>query len=552
MSKALRDSGTERPIQFYFQGKVQQVDNPEPTRTVLQFLREDCRATGTKEGCAEGDCGACTVVVGELKPSADGEQHLQLRAINSCIQFLPTLDGKALFSVEDVAQLAVQADEAKAEHQPQHFSVDTVSLLHPVQQAMVEQHASQCGFCTPGFVMSLWAMYEQHTECPSTEQITEYLSGNLCRCTGYRPILDAAKAAYLLPRQTLETRKIIDALNSLQQQHSLGYSAHGQHFFAPKTIEELAQLRMQYPQARLLAGSTDIGLWVTKQGRALGDMIYLGGVAELKTIRQTGEYLEIGAMASLTDAFAALTSLHYGWTELARRFASRPIQNAGTLGGNVANGSPIGDSMPALIALNARVVLQQDEALRELPLDEFYLDYQKTALASSEFVRSVKIPYPSTSQDTHHFSTYKIAKRNEQDISAVCAAFSVYLDKQNRVQQIRMAYGGMAAIPKRALQAEQAMLGQLWNTQVIQLAQQALCSDFSPLSDGRASREYRQWIAANLLQRFYLESLDVQSLDIQSLPVNNPDPDVAATRPPRRLSNLIATVDISAEPGVAP
>lgn len=535
MSETLHDRVAERPIQFYFQGKLQQVEQAKPTRTVLQFLREDCRATGTKEGCAEGDCGACTVVVGELKRSVDGEQQLQLRAINSCIQFLPTLDGKALFSVEDVAQSAVQTDAAKPVQQPQHFSLNAVPVLHPVQQAMVEQHASQCGFCTPGFVMSLWAMYEQHADCPAPEQITEYLSGNLCRCTGYRPILEAAKAAYLLPRQTLATQRIIAALSSLQQQQSLAYSQQGQHFFAPQTIEELAQRRMQYPQARLLAGSTDIGLWVTKQGRALGDIIYLGAVAELKTIRQTGEYLEIGAMASLTDAFAALTGLQTGWTELARRFASRPIQNAGTLGGNVANGSPIGDSMPGLIVLNAQLVLQQGEVVRELPLDEFYLAYQKTALARGEFVRSIKIPHRSDAEARHHFSTYKITKRHEQDISAVCGAFSVYLNEQNRVQHIRMAYGGMAAIPKRAIQAEQAMLGQLWNEQSMQQAQQALVSDFSPLTDGRASREYRQRIAASLLQRFYLESL----------PANSPDL-IAVPQAPSRLGDLIVSIDISA------
>lgn len=541
MSETLHPTSAERPIQFYFQGKLQQVEKPEPTRTVLQFLREDCHATGTKEGCAEGDCGACTVVVGELKTSANGEQQLQLRAINSCIQFLPTLDGKALFSVEDIAQIAIQTDDSDQVHQLQHFTVDAVTVLHPVQKAMVEQHASQCGFCTPGFVMSLWAMYEQHADCPDNEKIIEYLSGNLCRCTGYRPIVEAAKAAYGLPRKTLATQTVIDALHSLQQQSTLVYGQHGQRFFAPKIIEDLAQLRMQYPQARLLAGSTDVGLWITKQGRALGNVIYLGAVEDLKIIQKTDEDLEIGAMASLTDAFAVLTSLHKGWTELARRFASRPIQNAGTLGGNVANGSPIGDSMPPLIVLNARVLLQQGKVVRELPLDEFYLDYQKTALASDEFVRSIKIPYPSSVDYKHHFSTYKIAKRHEQDISAVCGAFSVYLDGQNRVQQIRMAYGGMAAVPKRALHAEQIMLGQLWNASTIQLAQQALLSDFSPLSDGRASREYRQRIAANLLQRFYLESLS-----------ENSTLNVPANQFPRRLSDMIATVDLSTVQGVAP
>lgn len=525
MSEAVADSRPQRPVQFYFQGRVQQVQQPEPTRTVLQFLREDCHATGTKEGCAEGDCGACTVVVGELKQQADGQQQLQLRAINSCVQFLPTLDGKALFSVEDVAGVAATASIADKPH------VRAAAVLHPIQQAMVEQHASQCGFCTPGFVMSLWAMYENHAECPDSEKITEYLSGNLCRCTGYRPIIDAAKAAYALPRQALPGQSIIETLNSLHQQNSLAYSQQGQHFFAPKTLAELAQLRLQYPQARLLAGSTDIGLWVTKLGRALGDIIYLGAVDALKTIEQTETHLHIGAMASLTDAFAALTSLNPGWAELARRFASRPIQNAGTLGGNVANGSPIGDSMPALIALNASLLLQRGAVVRELQLDEFYLDYQKTALDSGEFVQAVRVPTPSAAAGRHLFDTYKIAKRNEQDISAVCAAFSVYLDGQNRVLAVRIAYGGVAGIPKRAVHAEQALLGQLWDEQAIQRAQQALPDDFSPLSDGRASREYRERVAANLLQRFYLNS-------------------ASSHQQPTRLGDLIATLDISYDAGV--
>ena len=527
MSEAVADSRPQRPVQFYFQGRVQQLPQPEPTRTVLQFLREDCHATGTKEGCAEGDCGACTVVVGELKQQADGQQQLQLRAINSCVQFLPTLDGKALFSVEDVAGIATTGNTVDKAH----FSVGASPVLHPIQQAMVEQHASQCGFCTPGFVMSLWAMYENNAECPDSDKITEYLSGNLCRCTGYRPIIDAAKAAYRLPRQALVSQPVVEALNDLHQQGSLFYSLHGQHFFAPKTIAELAQLRLQYPQARLLAGSTDIGLWVTKLGRALGDIIYLGAVDALKTIEQTESYLHIGAAASLTDAFAALTGLHAGWVELARRFASRPIQNAGTLGGNVANGSPIGDSMPALIALNASLLLQRGEVVRELPLDEFYLDYQKTALASGEFVRAIRVPTSAATAGRHVFDTYKIAKRNEQDISAVCAAFSVYLDSHNRVQAVRIAYGGVAAIPKRAMHTEQALLGQVWDEQAIQRAQQALPEDFSPLSDGRASQEYRERVAASLLQRFYLQS-------------------VSSHQQPMRLEQLIPVIDISHDAGV--
>ncbi len=541
MSETLAQTISGRPVQFYFQGKVQQVDKPEATRTVLQFLREDCHATGTKEGCAEGDCGACTVVLGELKQQGR-EQVLQLRAINSCIQFLPTLDGKALFTVEDVALGSSTANHDDIDHKASQHSLPRVATaLHPIQQAMVDQHASQCGFCTPGFVMSLWAMYENHPDCPSTEKITEYLSGNLCRCTGYRPILDAAKAAYLMPRSNLATQAIIKKLAELNGLPSLSYVSNSQHFFTPKTMNELAQLRLKYPQARLLAGSTDIGLWVTKQGRTLDDIIYLGGVESLKTIRNGGNYLEIGAMVSLSDAFDALIQLHAGWAELARRFASRPIQNAGTLGGNVANGSPIGDSMPALIVLNASIILQRGEAVRELPLDAFYLDYQKTALAPGEFVAAIRVPYPLRVARQHYFNSYKVAKRNEQDISAVCAAFSIYLDNDHMVRTVRVAYGGVAAIPKRAVHCEQVLLGQLWDSDLIRQAQQALSKDFKPLSDGRASSEYRQTVAANLLQRFYLETM------IHHVSINHNEPEPA--RHVNRLSDLIATTDISAEAG---
>ncbi|EMP7267836.1 xanthine dehydrogenase small subunit, partial [Acinetobacter baumannii] len=362
----------ERPITFFFRGGQQQVENAVPTMTVLQFLREytqtgKTRQTGTKEGCAEGDCGACTVVIGELV-----NDNLQLRSVNACIQFLPTLDGKALFTVEDLHSLLPVPD----------------GTLHPVQQAMVDMHGSQCGFCTPGFIMSLWSMYENEQHSPSKDKISDYLSGNLCRCTGYRPILDAAQKAYDYPRVVLERQKVIDVLKEIKALPALHLNDQKQQFFAPKTLQDFATLRLQLPQARIVAGSTDVGLWVTKQGRDLGDMLYIGQVEELKKIVITDHALTIGANVSLSDALIKISDFYPDFQELQRRFASMPIKNAGTLGGNIANGSPIGDSMPALITLGTRLILRVGEQTREIALEDFYLDYQKTALQLGEFVEA--------------------------------------------------------------------------------------------------------------------------------------------------------------------
>ncbi|EXF02492.1 FAD binding domain in molybdopterin dehydrogenase family protein, partial [Acinetobacter baumannii 1593273] len=284
----------ERPITFFFRGGQQQVENIVPTMTVLQFLREytqtgKTRQTGTKEGCAEGDCGACTVVIGELV-----NDNLQLRSVNACIQFLPTLDGKALFTVEDLHSLLPVQD----------------GTLHPVQQAMVDIHGSQCGFCTPGFIMSLWSMYENEQQSLSKDKISDYLSGNLCRCTGYRPILDAAQKAYDYPRVVLERQKVIDVLKEIRTLPALYLNDQKQQFFAPKTLQDFATLRLQLPQARIVAGSTDVGLWVTKQGRDLGDMLYIGQVEELKKIVVTDLALTIGANVSLSDALIKISDFY--------------------------------------------------------------------------------------------------------------------------------------------------------------------------------------------------------------------------------------------------
>jgi xanthine dehydrogenase small subunit len=469
------------PIRFYYRGAVHTVADAPSTRTILQHLREDLHCTGTKEGCAEGDCGACIVVIGDLQ---DGE--VELKTVNSCIQLLPALDGRALFSVEDLKQ--------------------PDGTLHPVQQAMVECHGSQCGFCTPGFVMSLWGLYLQHegkNETPQRKEIDDALSGNLCRCTGYRPIIDAAQRMCELPRVMFNREAIRESLRNLQRNDMFTYTSEGQSFYAPRTLAQLAAVRAAHPDACLLAGSTDVGLWVTKQMRSLGDIIYLGQVAELKTIDEHGGMLEIGAGVSLNDAYRAVC-LYYPneLSEMWQRFASLPIRNAGTLGGNVANGSPIGDSMPWLIALGAELVLYGGAGPRIMPLEDFYLAYQKKDLRPNEFVRAVRVPLPKPKL---RFRTYKLAKRFDQDISAVCAAFSLQLEG-GVIRGARVAFGGMDATPKRAVAAEAALNGQIWNEATLEAAMSALAHDFTPLTDMRASSGYRMKTAQNLMRRFWLET----------------------------------------------
>jgi xanthine dehydrogenase small subunit len=467
------------PIRFYYQGAVREVSHAAPTQTILQHLREDLHCTGTKEGCAEGDCGACTVVIGSLN---DGK--LEMKAVNSCIQLTPTLDGKALFSVEDLQR----PDGA----------------LHPVQQAMVECHGSQCGFCTPGFVMSLWGMYlKQDGAKPSRCQVDDALSGNLCRCTGYRPIIDAAMRMGELPKVDFDRAALADQLAPLQRSSVATYSAGGQHFHAPRTLDELVALRAAKPKATLLAGSTDVGLWVTKQMRELGDIIYLGQVDALKTIAASSGMLEIGAAVTLEDAYQALCQ-HYPdqLSEMWQRFASLPIRNAGTLGGNVANGSPIGDSMPWMIALGSEVVLRGPAGVRVLALEDLYLAYQKKDMQPDEFVQSVRVPLP---RDGVRFRTYKLAKRFDQDISAVCAAFAFSFDG-DVVREARIAFGGMAATPKRAAATEALLTGKPWSEENLVAAMAMMAQDYAPLSDMRASSTYRMKAAQNLLRRFWFET----------------------------------------------
>ena len=489
-------------IRFLLNGEPRSLTDPPATRTVLEYLRIDCGLTGTKEGCAEGDCGACTVVVTETRTETRADtgatNGLVCRAVNSCIQFLPTLDGKSVYTVEGLGGQ---------------------DKLHPVQQAMVEQHGSQCGFCTPGFVMSLFALYKSNPH-PTRAQIEDALSGNLCRCTGYRPIIDAAHRmsalGNTLPDESLDwvgapagrsaaVARTVAAMQKriadLHSDRALSALHPDGAFHAPRSIEELAQLRARLPEARLLAGGTDVGLWVTKQLRDPGDIIYLGEVAALKDISIGASHIEIGAAATLTEASPMLATDFPGMAEVIRRFASPPIRNSATLGGNIANGSPIGDSMPCLIALGASVVLRSTRGTRELALEDFFVAYQKTALQADEFVELIRVP---RLMENRRFRAYKISKRFDQDIAIVLAAFNIAVE-DGRIGECRIAFGGMAATPKRAAACEAALKGAPWHIDSLTAAAEKLKNDFSPIDDLRGSARYRMRVAINLMTRFFAE-----------------------------------------------
>ena len=466
-------------VRFILDGKVRHLEGVDPTLTVLDWLRGGERRCGSKEGCREGDCGACTVVLAELHRG-----ELRYRAVNACILFVPTLDGKALLTVESLS--------APGE------------ALHPVQKAMVDCHASQCGFCTPGFVMSLLALYESEP-APSRDRVNEVLAGNLCRCTGYRPIVEAAGRAYQDgggPRLAAQQAALSAQLRAIARTDTLRLEHAGRRLFAPRTADALAGLLLEHPGAHLLAGGTDVGLWVTKQHRDLEAIVYLGAVEELSAAVRTETHVEIGAAATYTDALAVLSGPIPSLAALVRRIGSQQIRNTGTLVGNVANASPIGDTLPALLALGASAVLRRGTTRREIPLDDFFLGYRKTALQPGEFIERVRVPLPDAGL---RFATYKVAKRFDQDISAVCGAFAVTVER-GRVQEARLAYGGMAAIPKRAIACETALVGKPWTEETVASLLPLLDGEFQPLSDMRASAAYRTLVARNLLRKFQAEA----------------------------------------------
>jgi xanthine dehydrogenase small subunit len=464
-------------IRFLLDSVEHQVGKLPADTTVLSYLRDHLDRSGTKEGCASGDCGACTVVLGQLH-----EGELRYRAINACITPLGNLHGHQLITVENLQQQ---------------------DKLHPVQQALVDCHGSQCGFCTPGFVMSMFAHRKTHTTA-QREQILESLGGNLCRCTGYRPILDAAVKMYEpapVDQFAAAEQATTTALQHIASEHNTASLGKGQQtYYSPESLQELAQLLANQPQARLVAGGTDLCLEITQNLQTMQTLIYTGRVPELQALAETNTHIQIGAAVSFSDARPLLCRQWPQLGELLERLGSLQIRNQGTLGGNIGNASPIGDIPPVLIALNASLQLRLGEQTRQVAVADYYLGYRKTVLQPGEFIERIDIPKAAARE---FFRAYKISKRLEDDISAVCGAFRLQI-KEGRVIDAGIAFGGMAETPRRASHCEQALRGQPWNEATIAAAMTALETDYQPISDFRASADYRMTCARNLLQRLYL------------------------------------------------
>jgi len=440
-------------IGFLLNGEPQDV-SVAPTVTLLDWLRVTRRLTGTKEGCNEGDCGACTVMVTDPDGTA--------RAVNACILFLPQLDGRAVRTVEGIA--------------------GPDGALHPVQRAMVEHHGSQCGFCTPGFIVSMAVAHRN-----GRRDFDDQLAGNLCRCTGYAPIIRAAEAAAeeAVPDWM---RADVAALAELATEAAP---------FIPRSTDELADWYAAHPEAVLIAGATDVGLWVTKGLRRIEQIAFLNQCKDLRGIVKENERIRVGAMTSVAELGDFLADRHPSFAELIRRYGSVQVRNAATVGGNIANGSPIGDSPPALIALGATLHLRKGDARRELPLEEFFLDYGRQDRAPGEFMEAVSFP---VQPDT--LACYKLSKRFDQDISAVCGCFNVTVE-DGVVTEARIAFGGMAGVPKRARAVEAALVGKPWTEATATGAKAAFAEDFQPLSDMRASAAYRLRAAEGMLMRYF-------------------------------------------------
>lgn len=462
----------DSPLQFVRRGERVTLHGVPPERTLLEVLREDLGCSAVKEGCGEGDCGACTVVLAE--PQGEG---LHYKAINSCIRLAHSVHGLAVWTAQD---LPASADG-----------------LHPCQRAMVDCHGSQCGFCTPGFVMSLFGMYQNRVlagEAVSRETAQADLSGNLCRCTGYRPILDAASQMADLPRVTVDEAAVLAQLRQIAPASPAAYSA-------PTRLAELLQLRAAQPQAQLVAGCTDVGLWVTKQHRQYAQVLDVTRVEELRQLSRSADTLRIGAAVTLHDAYAALVADRPQLQRFAERFAGLPVRNSGTLGGNVANGSPIGDSMPLLLALGATLVLASVRGERRVALDAFYTGYRKNLLAPDEVLAYIDVPLPVAGEQLR---VYKISKRQDDDISAVCLALNLHV-ANGHITAARIGAGGVAATPVRALKTEAALTGQSWALASFESAAAVLAQEFTPISDMRASADYRRGVLGRLLLRYWSE-----------------------------------------------
>ncbi len=450
-------------IAFHLNGTPVRAEAP-PTRTLLDWLREDRGLTGTKEGCNEGDCGACTVMVTDQTGS---------RALNACILFLPQLQGKVVRTVEGVA--------------------GPDGSLHPVQSAMIDHHGSQCGFCTPGFIVT---MATAHLNGRTDHD--DQLAGNLCRCTGYAPIIRAAIAAENAPVPDWMRADALAASEILLGGETAGQGGQTAPLpaFQPKTSDELAGWYAANPDATLIAGATDVGLWVTKQLRDLSPVAFLNGIKDMARIERAGDTLRIGAGVTISDLWEAMQPLHPSFAELLRRYSSVQIRNAATIGGNIANGSPIGDCPPALIALGATLHLRRGDARRAMALEDFFLEYRKQDRQPGEFVEAVTIPVSAPA-----LRCYKLSKRFDQDISAVCGCFNVTIT-DGKVTSARIAFGGMAGIPKRATATESALIGGDFSAAQLNACAMTMAQDFDPMTDMRASAAYRMQSAQNMLIRY--------------------------------------------------
>ncbi|MEM1076056.1 MAG: xanthine dehydrogenase small subunit [Pseudomonadota bacterium] len=469
-----------KSIRFLLNDQAVHMDDVAASQTLLDYLRLNARLTGTKEGCAEGDCGACTVLVGRL-----GNEGMNYQPVNACIRFLASVDGCHVVTVEHLSS----AGEA----------------LHPVQQAMVDFHASQCGFCTPGIVMALYALW-MTCRSPTVADIEKALQGNLCRCTGYEPIIKAAEAMGRYEMQRPDPlhqsrERVLRQLQEWQDGTRVVAGPDDDLAILPSSLNDFAACLVENPEATVIAGATDVGLWVTKFLRPISPAIFTDHLTELRHIAVDSDCLSLGAGVSYSDCESQLAAHYPHLTEYWDRIAGWQVRNMGTIGGNIANGSPIGDTPPVLIALGASLVLRRGESRRELPLDRFFVDYGKQDLRKDEFVESIRIPLSGTGQRN---AAYKISKRRDEDITAVAMGISVTV-QDDLITSCRIALGGMAATPKRATSCEDALTGAAWSEASFEKAADVLRHDFTPVTDWRASSEYRMLGAQNLLRRFFLE-----------------------------------------------
>ncbi|OUX44646.1 MAG: xanthine dehydrogenase small subunit [Proteobacteria bacterium TMED261] len=470
-------------ITYIRNDRIVEIKNSDSNETLLNYIREKLKKTGSKEGCAEGGCGACTVVIGELKGN-----EISYSAINSCITFLPTLQGKQLILVEDL--------------------ISKDGELHPVQEAMVNYHGSQCGFCTPGFIMALFSMYKKYSEF-SENVIKDSISGNLCRCTGYQPIINAAKS--LKNKNDYFSANKQNTINLLKKINNKSIEIHknDKKYFAPKSIQELKKILKKNSDAIFLSGGTDLSLSVTKERKEISSIIYMNSVRDLTYIKNNNQYIEVGASTPLIDLEDYIKKYYPDFTKILKRYGSPQIRNVGTVAGNIATASPIGDCLPLLLSLNAQVVLQDTKKTKILNLDNFFISYRKTHLKKGQFIQAVRIPLFKNSI----FKAYKISKRFDDDISSVCAAFNLELVK-NKVKSIRIAYGGMAAVPKRAISCEKVFLNSFFTEDILRKGKEALTKDFKPISDMRASGLYRMEVAKNLLEKCFAEIKENKSIGV--------------------------------------